>query len=181
MVDLLKAFLRPNAFLIARPISLLAIAALLSSIAPLFGSGAKGEKKAESNAVIAACVKREIESGRSGGRCVGQFFRKCQQRKDVSSRQERDECMEREIVLWGQVVLGAYKRLRQALKSDEERALLAKTQELWRALRTKDCRLPYQILRDKQFAQTLGFDCSLGRTAGRALQLLKWHRAVKGP
>ena len=156
---------------------LLLILAGLAAMALFAGASRAGP--AETNARLAACVDAERAAGRSGRACIGRVTGPCRRDPGNAHREDQMECDEREFVLWSQLVQKEMAAL-EALLNAEQRKKLRRTQDLWIAYQSADCRLPYALFAISQ-AERAGPACTIDVKATRALQLRAWREALQGP
>ncbi len=142
-------------------------------------AGAADETVTErSNLAIKRCVEAEFQAERDGTACIGRFADPCTAREDMQSTEEQVECIEREFVLWNQLLRSEYQDMQSLLADDETRGRLQRTQRLWREFHKANCRLPYRLHTEETIARPIGAYCSLRLTAHRVLELRGWRQGL---
>ncbi len=126
---------------------------------------------------IDQCVAAESEQGGSGVACVGLVVDPCRKDPGNQTPEEQIECFQSEFVEWHLMLKREYAAIRDALDTPEKKAKLKLAQDRWVAFHKADCRLPYAMFDGKK-ADHAGPDCSIRRTAQRALDLRRWRLSL---
>ncbi len=130
----------------------------------------------KTNAMIHQCVDAEFGSGHDGRACIGRVTGPCKSDPANAHNDDQMQCDEREFVLWSQLVQKEFAAL-EGMLDLERRDKLRKSQDLWIAYQSTDCRLPYALFKADK-AAAAGPACTIELKAARALQLRAWREVL---
>jgi uncharacterized protein YecT (DUF1311 family) len=125
---------------------------------------------------IEACLRAQGATARG---CVGRVSGPCIDKPEGKSTVGMVECISTETEAWDNILNAEYGRLLPLLKAEAAEDV-KKAQRLWVQGRDADCKVPYNFYDGGTIVQTLGAECVLNHTAGRAILINSWREMAQG-
>lgn len=120
--------------------------------------------------LIVDCVRKAAREGTSADDCMYLVAAPCQGKPGGDSTVGMRSCMQRETVIWDEMLNRAYGELRESL-SKQGAGKLKSMQLLWIKWRDAKCEMPYLIYEGGTIAGPVAAQCLLRATAIRAIEL----------
>ena len=146
------------------------IASAILLVGPL---AARAAPDAKATARIEDCIKSAAPAGKpmsDAERCIGIIANPCLDSGETKSTADMNACVEREHVVWDDMLNETFRRLREKL-DETQRVKLREMQRAWLADRDKTCAFYWDFYQGTM-ASPMAAACVNRETARRALFLL---------
>ena len=152
----------------------LAPIALLAAL-PAF---AEGKPDARDSAAIQNCIKTKTGRHWNWENCLGVVSDRCSKNEASMAASEVMACINREQLVWDDILNETYRRLREKL-DDQQQVKLRDMQRAWIASRDKSCNFLLDYF-EGSMANPMIADCVSRETGRRALYLLGFLNDAEG-
>jgi uncharacterized protein YecT (DUF1311 family) len=148
------------------PVLVLAFAAMLSAT-PAFAQAKKADPRDATT--IETCLKDARSKKQREEGCIGTVADPCLEQPSGQSTAGASACLNRELLVWDDMLTGMYEQLRKGFTGPNLAKLQAAQRE-WLEARKQSCELYWEFLRGTS-ANPIAEGCYLRETANRALYL----------
>ena len=128
-------------------------------------------------AAIDACIKEARSKSRHAETCIGTVADPCVAEPAGQSTAGAAACYNRELLVWDDMLNGAYEQLRKGLAAPKS-AKLQSAQRAWLEARKQGCEFYWEFFRGT-IASPMAGSCYMRETANRAIYLRFFVEEVK--